>query len=345
MGQLEFVKQKVLAGEQPWKEAFDDLLATNPTARTITAQAVVPGSSDPKERAEMDEMTKDGEYANAAALLWYFTGEKKYADFAINTLNAWSVFERTGMPLYLTWAVPHFLNAAELMAHLPGSEWSSADIDAFSTMVEERMWSKVQLPPVDYGSNHGATATESMFAIAIFLEDKAKFDQAVEAYEWLMPKYLYLNQAPRMDGETNETCRDLNHTKLGVIGILNAAESAWNQGVDLWKDHAIRFATMAEFHAGIMMGETAVPATLCAWKPGQAGKVYCQGNVPWSSPEGAPPCNEAAWETFVNHVGGRLGLEVPWTSKMAERNRPLGSINRRAQKWTTLLKAGVNTDL
>ncbi len=90
MGQLEFIKQKVLAGEQPWKEAYDELLATNPTARAITAQAVVPGSADPKERREMDEMTKDGEYANAAALLWYFTGEKKYADFAIETLNAWS---------------------------------------------------------------------------------------------------------------------------------------------------------------------------------------------------------------------------------------------------------------
>ncbi len=207
------------------------------------------------------------------------------------------------------------------------------------------MWSRVQLPLVEYGSNHGATAVESMFSIAVFFEDKDKFDEAVSAYEWLMPRYLYLNKAPYMNGETNETCRDLNHTKLGVIGLLNAAEVAWNQGVDVWKNHASRISTMAEFHAGIMMGESEVPANLCAWKSGQAGKVFCQGNVPWASPNGAPPCNEAAWETIVNHLGSRLGEDVSRTARMAERNRPLGSINRRAQKWTTLLKAGVSTDL
>lgn len=345
IGQLEFIKQKILAGEQPWKQAYDELLATDPTSRETTARAVVPGSSDPKERADMDEMTKDGEYANAAAMLWYFTGEKEYADFAIETLNAWSVFKRTGMPLYLTWAVPHFLNAAELMKHLPGSEWSDTDIEKFSTMVEEQMWSKVQLPPVTYGSNHGATAVESMFAIAVFLDDREKFEEAETSYEWLMPKYLYMNHAIRMDGETNETCRDLNHTKLGLAGILNAAEISWNQGVDLWQGHATRIATMAEFHSGIMMGDTPVPAKLCSWKPDQAGKVFCKGNVPWSSPNGAPPCNEASWETIVNHIGDRLEKKLPLTRKMVGRNRPVGSINRRAQKWTTLLKADVSTDL
>ena len=334
--ELDFVKARIEEGKEPWKSAFAKLKSTNPTSRVPKPHVHVPGSPDPKERKDMDEMTRDGSYAYASALLWYFTREKKYADHAIRVLNAWSIFQRTGMPLYLTWAAPHFLNAAEIMKHTPGSGWKQSDIDKFSTMVDKHMWPRVQDPGVNYGSNHAATANESQFAIAIFLDDQAKFNKAIENYKWLLPRYIFMNTANRLNGQCNETCRDLNHTKLGTLGLMYAAQAAWNQGVDLWGPNAARYQAFAELHAGIMTGRTRVPSNLCN------GKVHCRGNVAWSSPSGAPPCNETAWEILFNQINGRLGRKLPHTEHMLKRNRPLGEISRRNVKWETLLHANLS---
>jgi hypothetical protein len=338
--EFDFAKAKIKANEEPWKTAYQKLLETNPTTRIPNPQVKVPGSTNPKERADMDEMTLDGEYAYASALLWYFTGEKKYANHAINILNAWSIFQKPAMPLYLTWAVPHFINAAEIMKHTPGSGWKKADIKNFSNMVNDFMWPHVGPPAVEYGSNHGTTANESQFAIAIFLDDKAKFNEALKNFRWLAPKYIFLNYQNRFDGECNETCRDLNHTKMGVLGLFYAAQAAWNQGVDLWKENEDRFAAFAELHAGIMTGRTPVPPTICVQKKGQAGRIFCKGNVSWSTPSGSPPCNETAWEILYNHLSRRLGKSLPHTEFMLLRNRPMGTgFSKRNGKWETLIHA------
>ena len=36
--------------------------------------------------------------------------------------------------LYLSWAAPHFVNAAELFIHLPGSGWKAEDIATFKEL-------------------------------------------------------------------------------------------------------------------------------------------------------------------------------------------------------------------
>ena len=342
--ELDSVKTKVQAGAQPWKAAFDELARTNPTAHAVTARAIVPGSAEPTDRKDMNAMTEDGEYAYAAALLWYVTGERKYADHAIKTLNAWSVFQKTGMPLYLTWAAPHFVNAAELMRHTPGAGWEDEDIQKFAAMVAQRMWPIVQPPKVDYGSNHGATALESMLAIAVFLGDRAKLEQALDYWTWLFPKYVFLDDAARLDGECNETCRDLSHMNMGMLGLMYSAETAWNQKHDLWKPGAKRWTAFAELHAGIM-SEGDVPARMCERKPAQAGIVFCSGNVPWSSPSGHPPCKQTAWDVLINHVGDRLGQTIPLTRAMASDSPVVGGISRRNSKWETLLKTHDPTSL
>ncbi|TVP81756.1 MAG: hypothetical protein EA353_01235 [Puniceicoccaceae bacterium] len=347
--ELDFIKSKIAAQEEPWYSAFLALQATNPRARVPNPHVHVPGSSDPSERGDMDEMIRDGVYAYASTLLWYFTDDQTYADHAIGILNAWSIFRSIPMPLYMTWAAPHYINAAEILKHTPGSGWQPTDIDAFSTMVRNQMWPRVQDPGVNYGSNHAATANEAQFSIAIFLDDMAMFNKAIENYNWLLPRYIFLNNPHRFDGESNETCRDLNHTKMGTWGLMYAAQVAWNQGFDLWTPHADRYHAFAELHGAIMTQEDGVPPTICSWKTdndgsNQAGRVYCRGNVPWSSPSGRPPCNEAAWEILFNHLGARLGRELPYTAMMlfSSDNRPMGQITRRNDKWETLLHADMN---
>ena len=37
-----------------------------------------------------------------------------------------------------------------------------------------------------------------------------------------------------VSGICQETCRDLGHTQLGIAGMINGAETAFIQGVDLY---------------------------------------------------------------------------------------------------------------
>ncbi len=336
--ELDLIKAKISAGEQPWKSAFEKIQASNPTSRTAKPKAKIPGSSDSKHRKDMDEFVLDGEYAYASTLLWYFTGEKKYADHAIEILNAWSIFEDIPMSLYLTWAAPHYLNSAEILKHIPGSGWQESDIEKFSAMVRNYMLPKIR-PPAKWEfwpQNHGATTLESHVAISIFLDDEKEFDFALSLFDKHLETYIYYGKKGFADGQSLETCRDLNHTKMGVLGIMHNMQSAFNQGVDLWYRERDRLSQFAEMHAGWMTGETKVPSTICGGKG-----IWCQGNVSWGNPSGRPPCNETSWEILYNHLSTRLGLSLPITKKMNERNRPLGGINRRNMKWETLLHANM----
>ena len=345
--QLDFVKKQVKDGKEPWKSAFDELKKTNPTAREPKAIAKVPRSATetPEGRRLMDEFVYDGSYAQASALLFYFTGEQKYADHAIKILNAWSIFQDPGTGLWATWAVPHYMNAAELMKHTPGTGWKDADIKKFDDMARKYMWKWVGMPASQFGTNAGCTAVESQVAIAIYLDDQKLYKEAIDNFNWLLPRFILMNRNKRYNGETPETCRDLNHTKL-IIGIMHAAQYAWNQGTDLWKPNIGRWAAFAELHAGIMTGDKPAPSDMCEWqgkgRPG--GVIYCKGGVSWGdvTAGGSAPCNETAWEILYNHINRRLGRNLPITRKMLERNRPLGSITKRANKWETLVHANIN---
>src|SRR6185369_16878952 len=90
--QLDFVKAKIAAGEEPWKSAFAKLKSSSYASLSMT----------PKPRASVDcgaysspnngcsEELNDAWSAYTQALLWSYTGNKANADKAIQILNAWS---------------------------------------------------------------------------------------------------------------------------------------------------------------------------------------------------------------------------------------------------------------
>src|SRR4051812_19850723 len=97
---LEFMKAKILAGTEPWKGAFERL-------RTPRASR---GGGAPRELREFKpqpfthvirgaygkptigsgELSASAEAAYDSAIVWYVTGDKAYADKAIEIINAWS---------------------------------------------------------------------------------------------------------------------------------------------------------------------------------------------------------------------------------------------------------------
>ena len=70
------------------------------------------------------------------------------------------------------------------------------------------------------------------------------------------------------DGICQESCRDLGHVQLGYNTLVNTAETAFHQGVDLYAEAQDRLIAGAELHASVLTEEPAsrrqpVPSWLC----------------------------------------------------------------------------------
>ena len=113
---LDFVRAKVAAGQQPWKAALDNVLASGGTVGTparpgtqrfsslsyqpapvAVVKAPTAGTSQylashPELGSESGavELPDDARAAYTHALLWYYTGNPAYAAKAMQIMNAWS---------------------------------------------------------------------------------------------------------------------------------------------------------------------------------------------------------------------------------------------------------------
>jgi len=131
--------------------------------------------------------------------------------------------------------------------------------------------------------------------------------------------YWY-NQTTFVDGLAQETCRDFGHTLWGIAAAINTAETARQQGVDLYGEESRRLRAGLEFHADYILGK-AVPTWLC-------GGTINLSNLP-------------TWEIAYNHFNTRLGVSMPLTKRIIEEKvRPTGLNYFIA--WETLTHAGIS---
>jgi hypothetical protein len=121
---------------------------------------------------------------------------------------------------------------------------------------------------------------------------------------------------PLVDGLLQETARDPHHANMGFSSIVNAAETAWHQGLDLYAEQGARIAAAMEFQAQFLApNKTPVPAGL-------------EFEL------------EPTWEIAFNHFHGRLGRELPNMAKVIPTNRPTGA-DLNHMVWETLTHGDV----
>jgi hypothetical protein len=340
-GQLDFLKAKIAAGEQPWAGIADALKRQSYASPSHRAKPVPTVECGPYSNPSVgcaDEW-RDGMAAYAQALLWYVTGDAAYARNAIAIMNAWSSTLRghsnSNGPLQQGWAGATWPRGAEIIRHTYDG-WAAADIARFETMLRTQY-----LPGVINGSgangNWELTMIDAAIGIGVFLDDKAAFDKAVTMWRQRVPAYFYMSSdgprpvpAPRgstnwngatvfMDGISQETCRDLTHTQYGIASAMYVAETALIQGVDLYKEQEKRLATTVEFHAGFLDG-VSPPGWLCG------------GTL-------AGLTARPTWEIAYNHFANRLGMALPHTKNLVMRIRPTGGDHHMS--WESMSHAQV----
>ncbi len=268
----------------------------------------------------------DATAAYLQALLWFISGDHRYADNAIRILNAYGhalhAYTGSNAPLQAAWSGELWPRSAEILRY-SNSGWNPADIAAFSKML-----TGVILPLIHDGSgsngNWELSMIDAMTGIAVFTDDRTLLTHAESMWKERVPAYFYnaeldgphprpmprtrskegwygttdLNRS--VDGIAQETCRDLGHTGYGISSTMAAAETAHIQGDHLFEAEQKRLVPAMEFHARLFLRKDPVPALVCG------GSVHY-----------------GAGYTFAvgfNDYHNRLGIPMPATQEWLEQH-------------------------
>ena len=338
--ELDFVRAKIAANQQPWKQAFDNLAGSPYASLTYTASPYVTVACGSYNNPNIGctEMVDDGMAAYSQALMWAYGRDPRHASIAIAIMNAWSARYQNNTEsnsrLVVAWATPWFVNAAEIIRYT-NAGWSSADIARFEGMLGKFLpYVKNDDKPYN---NWIHSRVEAQLAIAVFTNNRTEFNEGTTRWTKYVRNSIYQQTdavrpswaSSGLNGMTDETCRDLGHLKLGINSMMYAGQIAWEQGVDLFGPEKKRLTDFFELHGGWMTGSKAVPSSVCG------GQVMAGAN----DATGIQPPNGgggAAFEIAYNHLHSRLNYSaLPYTLQLINRHRP-ATAGHWVFKWETL---------
>jgi hypothetical protein len=335
--QFDEIKRRVAAGVEPQKSAFAKLKADPLGAPDYTPHprdTVECGSNSRPDFGCKNEQA-DSEAAYAQALLWYITGEKAYAENAIKIMDAWSSTLKGGHTnnngqVQASWTGDVFPRAAEIIRY-SYKGWPDASIAQFQNMLTTQF-----LPQLIHGTcengNKELTIAEALINIGVFNDDRAVYDLGVKMWRGRAPAYIYLSSdgakpieppgcgmaiwgnkgfTPQfVEGLLQETARDSQHANMALAGLVDAAETARQQGLDLYAEQGKRIMAALEFQAQYLPPNNAKP------------------------PENLEFNLHPTWEIAYNHFHNRLGIDLPRIAAVIPSNRPTG-VNHH-MNWETL---------
>lgn len=224
--QLDFVKAKIANNEQPWRQAYETA-RSNFLGNTSRLPTPVPEVKCSQGQEFITKYPQAGceplrDQANAAytqALLWYYSGEQRYADSAIRIINAWATTHKktwfdqprvvngalvygdpgdnqslpqgySGGLLLNAWATQSMTRAAEILRY-SNSGWSQQDIQRAETYFKT-----VHMDALGAGwtstSNWETSVAEAWVNVGIFTNDWAIFNKGIAYWRQETPRYMYM---------------------------------------------------------------------------------------------------------------------------------------------------------
>jgi hypothetical protein len=242
----------------------------------------------------------------------------RYVTKAIEILDAWSAVMKShslaNAPLQSGWTGTVFARAAEIVRYTYDG-WPAANVARFATMLQTAYVPYLINGTPGGNGNWELSQADALIQIAVFLDDHSLFDTAVALWKRRVPGYIYLSSdGPQpvdvgstwngatqyFDGLCQETCRDLSHTQYGFAGMINAAETARIQGVDLYSLEAKRIVAGLELNAGYI-NSNASSSPACPLQSVSAGPM---------------------WEIAFNEYANRLSMSLPNVQKLVGNIRP-----------------------
>lgn len=332
--ELDFVKAKLKADEQPWQDAWEKLRASRYARLSWKPKphAVVERGAYNNPDIGASDFMRDGTAAYTHALQWVFTGNEAHARKTMEIFNVWSATLKTvknhDARLLVGMTGHQFCNAAELIKHT-WDGWPIADQKQFESMLRN-VWYPViaDFYPTANG-NWDASMIQTMLAMGVFLDDREMFDRAVDYYlkgEGNGAIQYYINAF----GECQESGRDQSHTQMGLEYLGNACETAWAQGVDLYGAYDNRLLKGIEYTAKYNLGFDVPYEPYISFKARYKYRTISDKGRGRLRP---------LYERVYNHYHNRMGLEMPFAKQAVDNVRPEAG-GRSSLPWGTLMFAG-----
>jgi len=244
--------------------------------------------------------------------------------------------------LVAAWNGEVYTRAAEIIRYTYTAPAGQPAFNAsqFSAMLKKAFLPHVINGWVGAGANWLLSMADATMNIGIFTDDRATFDNGVADWRAQVPAALYMagdtnthaqlagmpisppgtmydkstttlssfqkywyNPTRLVSGLEGETLRDPNHMAMGMGAMIDGAETARLQGIDLYGAEKNRIVTAMELNTGYVYA---------AVKGGQNPPAGWPGASPMNTTNGAW---KITWEIGYNHYANRLGVSMPNTQR------------------------------
>lgn len=332
------IRGHIQAGQQPWTTWWNKLCADSATSLTANPN---PLTAVYRQDNSKYAMYRDIQRAWCLALRWKLSGDTRYADKAVETLDAWANTlqevgtlapgstapdDHTGV-LMAGMQGHQWAQSAEIMRTYSG--WASQSLARFQDMLI-RVFSRVSSyrlsnPSLGSHANWDMSSLCGALAIGVFCDRPDLYRQACDYFSGnnrgnlvtfgngsVVHSVYYMH--PGHMGQWEESGRDQGHSTLGMSLGGDLLEMAWNQGDDLYGVHNNRFLAAAEYVARSNLldesGNTYVMPYAREQDPAQPHTLL------WTQVNQSFQHYRNAWEPIYNHYVNRMGLAAPNVARM-----------------------------
>jgi hypothetical protein len=331
------IRAHIAAGEQPWTTWWNKLCADR-----ATSLADKPNPLAAVYRADNSKfaMYRDIQRAWCLALRWRLSDDVRYADKAVETLDAWgSTLKEIGtVPPGSTASDDHtgvlmagmqghqWAQAAEIMRGYSG--WSPEGLKRFQDMLVSVCavsWFRLSNPALGSHANWDMASLCGTLAIGVFCDRPDLYRLACDYYAGnnrgkltmfgngsIVHGVYFMH--PGHFGQWEESGRDQGHSTLGMSLGGDLLEMAWNQGDDLYGMHNNRFLAAAEYVArSNLLDENGKTYPMPFAREQNPSQPHTWN---WTEANQSFQHYRNAWEPIYNHYVNRMGLSAPNVARM-----------------------------
>jgi hypothetical protein len=321
---LDRMKAKVAANEEPWLTGYNKLAADSHSSSTYSMQgpsSYISRNGLNSDNTNLSKWENDCGAVYQNAIMWVITGNQNHKNKAVQILNGWSstCASIVGADARLTAGLQghKFITAAEIIRRYNNGAagWTTTGINNCSNFIRN-----VLLPQnrMYGGGNWGNCGAISEMAAGIFLDDEALFNEAVNTLKYGAPSECDMGMINYIDpgGWTTEADRDIGHWALGLMNLSAGASIAWCQGVDLWNYLNQRLLVGHEYLAEYNLGNTVAynPVNQCDEQVN--GGITTTGRGRWDL---------FFWEQAYYAYQYKLGYAAPFTEIAVAETRALAA--------------------
>jgi len=253
---LSTLKAHVLAGDYPWKQAYDILAADGRSQLTYQMQ----GPFDSVARNinyNLNQWRSDMAASFNLSMMWYFTGKEAYAAKARDILVAWANTQRGfgGQEANLDLGdYAYAWGGAASILRGTWNGWTASNTADVQKLFNNVYWKSSGCAGYALGpANKGTLSIAAGAAIAAFSDDPAKVAHVIELMRYI-GSTGFKNTLP--SGEHGESGRDQGHSHGMWSSIAFAAEVLWKQGLDMYSELDNRLLALGEYFGRRNTGES-----------------------------------------------------------------------------------------